>query len=226
MSSKIRRPGKCQKCGWEYPAANGTTTCKFCGGGVYREVGPTPGYCKKCGAYCENIYKYNNHLCSKCNSKVVMANLKASPYYRERKNEARVKMHAKWRTQAIKKYEDWLEQLKQVSTHSLTEDEWMQVCRYFNGCALCGADSIDARVYFIQFKEGGKYNACNIIPACEACATDYKKQVNPFLLMDIEFAGSECKRINRGQNKKNLQKIVDYLQSKIEEVLNEPAGEN
>ena len=42
--------------------------------------------------------------------------------------------------------------------------------------------------------------------------------------MDREF--NESKALLRGQNKHNLQRIVDYLQCKIEEAINESAGKD
>jgi rubredoxin len=224
MSSKNKWPGKCQKCGWIYPAAYGLNTCKFCGGGVYRDVKPEPGYCRVCGKYCENIHKNGNRLCSQCNSKVVEKSQKAQPDYRERRNEINKKMWHTYRATAIQKYNDWLEQLNKITTHSLTEEEWLQACSHFNGCAWCGSESIDARTYFINYSDGGKYNACNVVPACDKCANDIKKNPNPFLRMDREF--NESKALLRGQNKHNLQCIVDYLQCKIEEATNESAGKD
>ena len=223
MKSK-NRPAKCQKCGWVYPAAYKANICKFCGGGVYRDVGTEPGYCKKCGAYCENINRYNNKLCSQCNSKAMMLYAKSRPDYREKCAEMSNKMWHKYKAEAIKQYEDWLVQLRQLSTHTLTEDEWIQACKYFDGCALCGEKSIDARTYFIQYSEGGRYNACNIVPACDRCATAFKKNKNPFITMNEVLSVSNS--IYRGQSKKNLQKVVDYLRSKIEEAKNEPTGKN
>ena len=88
---------------------------------------------------------------------------------------------------------------------------------------MCGAESIDARLYFIQFKEGGKYNACNIIPACEKCSTDHKVNPNPFRTMDKML--NDTAGTNRGQNRNRLKAIVDYLQARIEEAEDELSGE-
>lgn len=221
MSSRIKRPGKCYKCGWEYPATYGSNICKFCGGSVYRNVGPEPGYCKDCGAYCDNIHRFHDNRCSKCHSKVLMKWQRSSAEYKEQqKVYARQYMH-KRSNNADKKYADWIEQLNSVNTHTLTEEEWLQACRHFGGCAMCGAESIDTRMYFIQHTEGGKYNACNIIPACEKCANDYKVNPNPFRTMDKLLNGSAG--IYRGQSRERLQDIVGYLQSKIEEVNNASA---
>lgn len=222
MSSKIKRPGKCYKCGWEFPATYRASTCKFCGGPVYRNVGPEPGNCKECGAYCENIHAYNDHRCRECHNKSVreayhkkgqsQATKEAAMQRSKRKKEKEIRI-------AEESYANWKAQLNSITTHSLTEDEWLQACAHFNGCAMCGADSIDARMYFIKYQEGGKYNACNIIPACEKCATDRKVNPNPFRTMNRYINSSAG--LYRGQSKERLKKIVDYLQSKIEEAKNE-----
>lgn len=214
MSSK-NRPGKCHKCGWVYPATYKRNVCKFCGGSVYRDIGPEPGYCKDCGAYCENIYTYQDHRCSKCHYYARIDKAKARPGYAEGRRASARKLLAKQAANADKAYEDWVAQLKQIQTHTLTEDEWMLACKHFGGCALCGADSIDTRMYFIRYKEGGKYNACNIIPACDKCANDLKKNPNPFRTMNQSL--NESAGRFRGQNKQRLKGIVDYLQARIEE---------
>ena len=64
-------------------------------------------------------------------------------------------------------YETWKTRLSNLQINTLTEDEWLKACNHFDGCAMCSSDSIDARGYFIAFKEGGKYNRCNILPLCD-----------------------------------------------------------
>jgi hypothetical protein len=115
--------------------------------------------------------------------------------------------------EADKSFADWLEQLGKVKTHTLTEDEWMEACKHFGGCALCDSDSIDARGYFIRFEDGGKYNACNVIPLCEKCATVLKRQPNPFRQMHPQINRNLA--TSRGMSVDKLHKVVDYLQSKL-----------
>lgn len=224
MNSKTRKPGKCYKCGWDYPASYGANVCKFCGGPVYRNVGPEPGYCKDCGAYVNNVHTYQDHRCSKCHNSMYKDSIKSKPDYYERRSAAVKRLKAKYAARADKVYADWLAQLKQVNTHTLTEEEWLQACRHFGSCAFCGSESIDARMYFIRHTEGGKYNACNIVPACEQCANDFKRNPNPFRTMDNCLNDSAGRY--RGQNRARLKAIVDYLQARIEEASDESSGEN
>ena len=58
----------------------------------------------------------------------------------------------------------------------------MRACRHFNGCAKCGDETIDARGFFISFKNGGRYCDWNIIPLCSKCAADWSLDKNPFKL--------------------------------------------
>lgn len=98
----------------------------------------------------------------------------------------------------------------------------MEACKHFGGCAYCGTDSIDARSMFIQFNAGGRYCAWNIIPACEQCETALKVDPNPFLRMDDSYhRGAKHSARKYGFTIENLQNIVDYLQSRMEEVSDE-----
>lgn len=184
---------KCSKCGWEFPATYKSRRCKFCGT-QFRM-----GYCNCCGEWKETL-RANKWVCRECETKV----------------------HKEWRQQrrdaSIAKYKNWLEKIAKAPSKTLTEEEWLEACRHFGGCAYCGKPHIDARSMFISFKDGGRYCAWNVIPACEKCETALKGS-NPFKWMD----GS----INRnsygppkalGVSTENLQKIVDYLQSKMEEL--------
>ena len=101
----------------------------------------------------------------------------------------------------------------------MTEDEWLDACRYFGGCALCDSDSIDARGYFIRFEDGGKYNACNVIPLCDTCATTLKYQSNPFRQMNPYINRNLA--TSRGCSTTKLEKVAEYLQGKMGGLKNE-----
>lgn len=104
---------------------------------------------------------------------------------------------------------------------TLNEEQWMEACKHFGGCAYCGKDSIDVRSMFIKFKNGGRYCNWNIIPACEQCENALKLTDNPFIRMDQKYKrGNSTQAKKLGFNLDNLQRIVDYLQSKME-ALNE-----
>ncbi len=64
---------------------------------------------------------------------------------------------------------------------ALTEDQWLQTCLYFGGCAMCGKNEIQSKVYVVPPSMGGKYAEWNVIPFCEECSTHYdiRKSVLP-----------------------------------------------
>lgn len=213
---------KCTKCGWIYPVTYKSSWCKFCKAPVHAIYQKVPGNCANCGAYVDDIYHFAGRLCSKCYSKKNYAQKKTMSNFRETANRYSREHYHRTSDKAAQSYKDWLEQLNSISTHVLTEDEWLAACEHFGGCAFCGSDSIDARQYFIPFKEGGKYNACNVVPACDQCATSLKETPNPFIYMNKVL--SRNKAMERGQSVRKLKSITEYLQSKIEEAKNEPAG--
>ncbi len=114
---------------------------------------------------------------------------------------------------AQQRYEDWIELVDGAFTHTLTEEEWLRACDYFDGCALCGSENISTRHYFIPFKAGGKYTEYNIIPVCEECTLTLKRAKNPFKYMDKELIkftdGSRQQRLER------LKNIEEFLRSNI-----------
>jgi hypothetical protein len=107
-----------------------------------------------------------------------------------------------------KDFEAWKKKISTIPKDypTLTEEQWMRACRHFNGCAQCGDEDIEARGFFIQFKEGGRYCDWNIIPLCQKCAADWKLSPNPFR------AAWSRDNANRAFNRRNcLKDIVDYL---------------
>jgi DNA-directed RNA polymerase subunit RPC12/RpoP len=116
-------------------------------------------------------------------------------------------------------YRVWLEQIAAVPQPyaMLTEEQWLEVCAVFDGCALCNSSNIETRGFFIQFDEGGRYCAWNVIPLCDKCATALKLQPNPFRRMHKELNTSLDRK--RGLSREKVLAVAGYLQSKIDEVL-------
>lgn len=187
---------KCSKCGWEYPIDWPGRQCRFC------QEPFLDGPCSHCG----RITKLHNGVCRECETK----------------------QHAEWRAGRINiadtSLKEWLTKISAIpkSSPTLTEEQWMEACRHFGGCAYCGDMNIDSRSMFIRFKDGGRYCAWNIIPACERCETLRKVIPNPFLRMDQKIRrGNKEPAKKYGFTLEKLQNIVDYLQSKMEELTNE-----
>lgn len=51
---------------------------------------------------------------------------------------------------------------------TITEAEWQKACRFFNGCAFCGAN-IEVRAKYFPATLNGMHTAWNVIPLCGAC---------------------------------------------------------
>lgn len=137
--------------------------------------------------------------------------------------QCHTRQHAEWRDRrrnnAASSLDDWLKKIKALPYpyQTLTEEQWMEACRHFGCCAYCGEGNIDARSMFISFKDGGRYCAWNIIPACEKCETALKATPNPFIRMDDRYNRDYAAAAKKyGFTVENLNKIVDYLQSKME----------
>lgn len=202
----------CEGCGWVYPSNTPYKTCIWCGRGIHPE-----GNCARCG---KPVTKYIQglHLCEDCYRKKnkernertkesrheAYLELCADPERFAKLQESRKRSMQKYLAKFDNTYDAWLKRLKAVKTHNLTEQEWLQACKHFNGCAFCGSPSIDARGYFIPFKDGGTYTACNVVPLCEKCAVHVRVSHNPLKL----FYGTARER---------MYKVMEYLEKRIEE---------
>lgn len=62
----------------------------------------------------------------------------------------------------------------------LSEHEWLEICRHFGGCAICGSEQIETRKLFVNFRDGGKYNKLNVLPLCGKCSIPTMNVENPF----------------------------------------------
>lgn len=193
----------CKGCGWVFAKVTPYKSCPFCGRYF------TEGVCIDCGEYSYDLVP-SKGICPECQRKRV------AKYNRNRTpTDWAARRHKKICEEDDKMFDDWVAQIKELKMHTLTEEEWMEACRYFGGCAVCASESIDARGYFISYEDGGRYNAANVIPICEKCATAAKAQHNPFRRSDTRLASSPTQY--RGANREKLSKVVDYLQRKIDE---------
>jgi RNA polymerase subunit RPABC4/transcription elongation factor Spt4 len=98
--------------------------------------------------------------------------------------------------------------LESMSDVPLSEDLWLKTCRYFEGCAICGANDIQLRHSFIPRKLGGKYVVGNIIPLCSKCANKFRlsSPINPVYLSQI-----------KGFNIDKIGKIYEFMKGKVYE---------
>lgn len=121
-------------------------------------------------------------------------------------------------------YNEWLAKIKDKEYHPLTEEEWMDTCRYFKRCAYCDTREISVRSLFIDFKAGGRYAVWNVLPSCEICALAIKTTPNPFFRMnnihnrdkgDKKTLKNRSQAVRLGYNITKLKRITDYLNTKM-----------
>ena len=196
----------CSGCGWEYPIHSPRHICTFC------KAVLTTGICTMCG---EESNELNDRgLCPTCHKK--------------RHVEDEIKHYNKNLKETTDQFNEWLAKVKRVPKEypTLTQDQWLAACKHFDGCAMCGDDSVDTRGFFIAFKDGGRYCDWNIIPLCDKCATYSRVRTNPFKIMHRRLGinprnSKETNLEYAHNNPKRLKKIVDYLQPILEEAIND-----
>lgn len=185
---------KCSKCGWEVAHTYRATICPVCG---TRYV---DGPCRVCGKYSKRLVN-GTHCVSCYREQYKIAD--ATRDWRKRK-----------RAESDAAYAAWLDKIAALPKDypTLTQEQWLRACAHFNGCAFCGAASIDARVYFIPFKAGGRYCDWNIVPACEKCAVRIKLMPNTFAYLE------------RAPERDKLLGIIKYLEAILDAAVEKATG--
>ena len=183
----------CKKCGWEIDRKNTLRSCPVC------HTKYDEGYCCICGAYCTGNDYVKHNYCRDCYNEVYGAPTRA--IQRKAAIQANKDMYNEWYGKMLNVPADY---------HTLTEDEWLEVCKHFNGCAICGDMEISARAFFIPFKEGGRYCNWNIIPVCEACSIRWQTVTK----MPTHTPFSNYLQLTNG--KQTLQNIKEYLEVRLD----------
>lgn len=187
----------CSNCGWVYPISQVGRLCLICGAEMDQVKCMVCGEVKPIGEMAKG-----RNMCKACWN------------FRDKAYQKRTyeKLYARLDGQ----YQEWLDIIQSIPTTypTLTEEQWMQACRYFKGCAVCGSEDIDARGFLISFDLGGRYCNWNVIPLCERCSHHFATNVNPYRQarnMDRTTAGSDFK------NRNNLDKIIKYLRERLDD---------
>ena len=195
----------CPGCGWVFPSTHPDPRCRFCN--TKFEV----RLCRVCG---ELKNTKGRTVCIQCVNKDQRAY--KTKYEVDRGYSARRYRESQARHKAS--LDAWLLQISKVQMplKTLTEEQWLEACRHFGKCAYCSAEEITARSFFIPFNMGGRYAAWNILPVCEKCATTHKQMNNPF----TRYSKDRMRYFSsRYADKDCLERIVEYLQSKMKEVM-------
>ena len=193
----------CKRCGWVYPITQPGPRCKMCGEPFEQVV------CIKCGKVVSghDLIK-SRTICRQCHNEA--SNTVYRPrYVRKRLDELETRFDA------------WLNKIAQVPKNypTLTEEQWLEACRFFNGCARCNSEDIDTRGFFIVAKLGGRYCDWNIIPLCERCAKTWDMTKSVFITAlhrDYQNRNSEYRD--------QLEKIVEYLEVKLDAAIKYDTG--
>lgn len=180
----------CKLCGWEHPDSYIGRFCTVCGHPLEYIT------CIECGKVLPvEAFEKARNACKKCRRDT----LNASWARREQKHH--------------KRFEEWLEKVRSVPKEypTLTEEQWLEACRYFDGCARCNSPEIDTRGFFIGYELGGRYCDWNIIPLCEKCAKYWDLTKSVFYYTERrDYANKST------EYRENLEKIVTYLGGKLD----------
>lgn len=188
----------CKRCGWVYPITQPGTKCKICGERFETIICNT----------CSKPFAYNGRrtTCPACESKLTIKSRKK-------------------RTDAMEeRFKQWLDKVRQVPKDypTLTEAQWLEACRFFNGCARCHSEEIDTRGFFVGREQGGRYCDWNVIPLCTKCAKMWQLDKSMFIYAwhkDIVKGDKRYKPLGVSDSKTefrdSLEKLVSYLEVRL-----------
>lgn len=69
----------------------------------------------------------------------------------------------------------------------LTDNEWYELCRHFDGCAMCNSEYSDTKAVIIKPVDGGKLTRHNVLPMCSKCFSIADKFTNMFASFHPDF---------------------------------------
>lgn len=156
---------------------------------------------------------YYNLRCKSCN---VIRSRKFDKENPEKRRVIAARHYEKYTKLRAEQFEDW-QALTEERFKMLTEKQWLEACIHFEGCAICGEEHIEARDFFVPYKDGGRYTAWNVFPVCGKCALHARTNPNPFSFLKV---GAEL-AIKLGLNKERADKLKAYMKQRLQE---EPNG--
>ena len=184
----------CKNCGWEFPGSFVGRKCNICGAPFDMAT------CIKCGDTKPSKEFFNNsNICMTCW-------LKYKKDYWDKHLQ-----------QLDKRFADWLVKVRSVPKNypTLTEEQWLEACRHFNGCARCNSSVVDTRGFFVGSELGGKYADWNIIPLCERCANSWNLSKSVFRYTEKRMYNNK-----KPEYRDCLENIMKYLGGKLDDAIN------
>lgn len=130
-------------------------------------------------------------------------------------NERSVLWNKNKKAQAEKSYNVWKEIGTLLPSNAITEAQWYEAIKYFNGCAMCKETHVETREFFQPPKDKGMYSVINILPMCGKCSKNYRGAINPFQLYN------KFTTFGLALDKITIEKILAYFMTRIEEAVNE-----
>lgn len=188
----------CKRCGWVYPITQPGTKCKICGERFEQVM------CSACGKVF--IYDGKSTTCPDCRIRYVSNSIK------------------KRRKAMDDRFQEWIDKVKRVPKNyqTLTEAQWLEACRYFDGCARCACEEIDTRGFFVGRELGGRYCDWNIIPLCTRCAKMWQldKSMFKYTWDKEKMRGDKRYRKvgvtdNKRELRDSLERLVSYLEVRL-----------
>lgn len=195
----------CQHCKWKFPETYKKRVCMFC-------EGPMDTFkCYKCKEWFHHTdMRPKNDYCKQCELDRRNVQRRKRPHLAAATYQRKLYKYNKEEMDAMEK----LSEVRDMSYKPLTEEEWLTVCSYFDGCAICGSEFIESRSFFLPVRKGGRYTAWNVILTCGTCAeaTMTNTYKNPFRWLKSDTA------IQLGLTQARANKLKNYLMNQIEKV--------
>lgn len=197
----------CKRCGWVYPITQPGNKCLICGERFDIFI------CKDCGRPFESNDR-SGYTCPEC--------------YKKRLSGESAKKTARMKKRMRDRFDRWLEKVRLVPKDypTLTEEQWLEACKFFNGCARCASDEIDTRGFFIGRELGGRYCDWNVIPLCTRCAKMWRLDKSMFVYAFHKDSVKKDKRYrplgasdNKREFRDSLEKLVSYLEVRLDNAI-------
>jgi len=180
----------CKNCGWVYPITQPGRKCLICGA-VFPVI-----------------------VCTTCHKPTPIEKMESGTWTCKACAAAHDKVVRDSKLKFLEdQFDEWVAKINSVPKNypTLTEEQWLEACRHFDGCARCHSNDIDARGFFVGAELGGRYCDWNVIPLCEKCASTWNLSRSAFrytLARDHKAHGTEYREC--------LVKIIEYLGGKLD----------
>lgn len=99
------------------------------------------------------------------------------------------------------RYQRHVSELTAKDQKMLKDIEWYNICRLFNGCAICSSEYSDVKAIVVKPSDGGKLSKYNVLPMCSDCFAIGNRYSNMFASFHPET--------NKKSTMENYKRFVD-----------------